>query len=1107
MVKKTLLLALFALVLPSAIDALPSTAVSPDASVMKLDEIGVYEIGFCLRDRVWHKFPVGWSGYFDERIGIACEPHGSQGGKAAFLLHPPWKQGAGTVYQQFTFNMPWARKITLRGATAMRSDITDKTDGVVFRVYVNGSKKMETLRKASSWQPFQLDLTHLRSKTVTVRFETDSGAADNPGWDFALWSGRQIELQGFRPKSVAQPNPPPLDLSRMHSQTNGSVVPLSGFDGAQSVAIKGDTAILRYSGSDGILEYRWTRPLKTEDPVLGSMELRARMAGHAEVVVPLAGTCSVEWTGPPELAESRWEQADGAARCISTYKIGGQPLTLSVSARIEGKSLAMDVSCDQPAIRSLDAGGWGPVVTRRQVTTPYYTGKVSYLVRENLFANSFLDWTSSRASSHDGSVARYQPTTEGALNPLRERIIYTAAWHLAETLPNIPNPPSPFIGQVGNRIVLDVWGGRYVDIARKLETLHDYGIRNCVALIHVWQRSGYDNALPAHIPADASLGGDDGMKVLVETGKRLGYIVALHENYVDYYPNYDDFTENHVSLDPSGKRINAWYNPGTKIQSFAVKPNAILPLAKTQSPEIHKRYGTNGCYLDVHSAVPPWFHVDFRAGEQGVGTFERVWNVHRELWDYERRIHGGPVFGEGNCHWYWSGLLDGVEAQFGSGWPYQQGETAPLAVDFDLLKVHPLQINHGMGYYERWSGMLSSQTPPSMFQLDQYRVQEVVYGHAGFLSAGNWSNVPHAWLEHHLLSPVTARHSQAKPVGITYRVDGKWVDGSAAAKAGVWTRPRIEYDNGLILVANSEAEQFDLGGLVLPQFGWLAKGAGITAYTALRDGVVVDYAETADSVFANARNASLWNARNIRRVRPAVGRFEQTGPREFRIGYLWFADEVLDRNYHCFVHFTAPSVDPTNPTIDFQNDHAIARPTSEWKPGETITDGDHTVRIPDEAKDGDYLVVMGLFDSETGRVPLLGSQDSQCRIRVGVLKVRGAGKSISFEPDTTPGDERLKLYSLHVNQQAEVIDFGTVRTNGSILIERDGGDWVLRALPRERPFEVRLSESRFGLPLQVRCIGGSADAFTPIPESGWWSLTMNGAKEYRWPASPADPQP
>ena len=270
------------------------------------------------------------------------------------------------------------------------------------------------------------------------------------------------------------------------------------------------------------------------------------------------------------------------------------------------------------------------------MTVPYYSGQVFYLEQENLFVSTFLDWTKSSASDPENTRAVYGARTDGSRVPLHERAVFCAAWHAAETLPNIPNPPSPFRGHLAGKIVLDIWGGRFDDIARNLETLHDYGLNNCVVIIHNWQRSGYDNALPAHVPANANLGGGAAMKRLVATAKSLGYDIALHENYVDYYPNYEGFNAADVSLDSQGHRVLAWYQPQTKIQSFAIQPHAILRLAEEQSSQILALYKPNADFLDVHSSVPPWFHVDFRTGAEGAGMFRTVWEAHRQLWAFER---------------------------------------------------------------------------------------------------------------------------------------------------------------------------------------------------------------------------------------------------------------------------------------------------------------------------------------------------------------------------------------------------------------------------------------------------------------------------------------
>jgi hypothetical protein len=797
--------------------------------------------------------------------------------------------------------------------------------------------------------------------------------------------------------------------------------------------------------------------------------------------------------------------------------VGNSIAVVSITGHISGKSLVFDVTCDQPVIKSLDMGTWGPVVRRKQIVTPYYSGQVFYLQAENLFTNAYLDWTCSNATSedssrtsyavradggcslqHDLTRANYAALTDGSYNRLKERAIFAAGWYLGEALPNIPNHPSPFMKQIGNRVVLDIWGGRYTDIAQKLRTLADYGISNCVALIHIWQRSGYDNALPMHFPAQADLGGDEGMKTLVQTGKELGYYMALHENYVDYYSNYDLFDEKDIAVDSDGKRQLAWYNSGTKMQSFAENPNAILRLARTQSPEIHRRYGTNACYLDVHSGVPPWFHVNMRAGEQDAGQFSRTWDVHGQLWQFERETHGGPVFGEGANHWYWSGRMDGVEAVFTVGW-VGGGMNAPLMVDFDLLKIHPLQLNHGMGYYSGWCPEWS--VLPPMVVLDQYRMQEIAYGHAGWLDRTTWSNIPLAWLEYHLMTPVTARYATAKPVDISYHVNGKWVDSSTAAKQADWSRVQISYDNGLTVTANNSPQSMKIGNLVVPQYGWFARGDGVTAYTAERNGVLADYAETADSIFANARNGDDWNWFGIRQVRPTVAEFKQVGPRTIRISYNWRVNEAMKAGYGCFVHFNAMGSDSIDEKVRFQQDHWPTVPTTEWKRGDRITDGPYTLSIPDDVADGDYDWRIGLYSISDGdRIALSGPDDGGGRIQLGVIRVRDAGKTITFVPETRTGERRAKLYAMHFNMDGKVVDFGTVRTSESVLIRREGNKWVLRSLPRDAKSVVEINAKRLPRPSSITCTGGTQTTVVPQSAGDWWKLQLNGSSRYCWPA-------
>lgn len=1096
-----------ALLVPTSVRAADLSFV-PDAPVVRLDEIGLYAVGYRLKGGEERRMPDGWTGFFTEDTGIACQPAGRQNGRSAFLLHSPWRRGVGVVFQEFTVRLPRARSIRLTGATAMRSDVVDKSDGATFRVWVDGQPAMEEHRADAVWRTHDIDLSRHAGKTVRLRYEVGPGPKDDPSWDYSYWGDRELRIDGWKPAPVARIDPPPLLLGRVRPKAGAGVAPISGYPCRTSVRLAAGEATLRAQGADGVFSYVWRAPAPRASGLLGRIELRAAFAGRS-VTVPLATAADIQWVGRAEAVSSALRAMPGGAELRRGYRIDGRDATVTVKARLAGKSLLLDIACDAPVVSALDIGQWGPVLRRRPVSTPYYSGQVAILPRERLFVNAFLDWTASKASSHDGSRAVYGALTDGRRNLLRERAIWSAARHLAEVLPNVPNPPSPYLRDMAPRIVLDTWGGRYVDIARSLRALHEHGVRNAYVIVHVWQRDGYDNGLPAHYPANAELGGDEGMKSLVTTARQLGYRIALHENYVDYYPNFEGFDERHVSLDSAGQRVLAWYNAGTKIQSYGVQPNAILPLARTQSPEIHRRYGTNANYLDVHSAVPPWFHVDFRASEEGAGTFARVWEAHRDLWRYERQVHGGPVTGEGNAHWYWSGLLDGVEAQFGQGWPANQGMEAPLAADFDLLRIHPLQVNHGMGYYERWWTRPTWRAFPPMRVLDQYRMQEVAYGHAGFLAASTWSSVPLAWLEHHLLSPVTARYGGVPVAELQYHVNGRWVDGSRAAEANAHERLAVRYANGLRVVANGSDRPFRALGVELPRFGWVADGAGVRAWTALRNGVVADYAETDSSVFANARNARDWNLSGVRRVRPQLSSVRQTGPRAFEAAYAWRIGERVDVDAVCFVHFSEvkPGWDPYDEGIRFQNDHPLPRPLTSCRPGETLSDGPYAITVPADVPDGDYRWTIGLFAPGGGaRVPIEGQDDGHGRIVLGTLRVRDGGRSITFEPDRRAGEDQAALHLDRLNVKGRAVDFGPVLTDGSVLVEREGKEWVLRLLPRDRPFRVELAVSRFGAPTTLRCVGGSRDAVATRIVGPRWTFTPNGAREYRWPAGTGAPR-
>jgi len=182
---RLVLLALILAALPVTARAQP--VITPDLAQMNLDELGVYAVGYAYRGQPEQQFPLGWSGFFEERTGVACEPFGTQNGKSAFLLHCPWRNGTGISFQQFVFALPTqASRILLRGATAMRSENVANSDGVTFRLYVNGAKLFDYHQTNDVWRTFEYDFTSLRGANLTVRFEVDPGPNNNASFDYSF---------------------------------------------------------------------------------------------------------------------------------------------------------------------------------------------------------------------------------------------------------------------------------------------------------------------------------------------------------------------------------------------------------------------------------------------------------------------------------------------------------------------------------------------------------------------------------------------------------------------------------------------------------------------------------------------------------------------------------------------------------------------------------------------------------------------------------------------------------------------------------------------------------------------------------------------------------
>ncbi|MGA2499176.1 MAG: hypothetical protein ABSH20_15665, partial [Tepidisphaeraceae bacterium] len=755
-------------------------------------------------------------------------------------------------------------------------------------------------------------------------------------------------------------------------------------------------------------------------------------------------------------------------------------------------------------------GELGPVALRRRIAVPYFPGSVLYLPGDNLFVARCLDWTVSHASMCPEGQATYEPKTDGTRNALVETGYIAVSPDVGEMLPNIPHPPSPYPALLGPRIMLDIWDhhkGTYRGDADNLRALKDNGVDHVAIISHIWQRYGYDVKLPDHLPADPSYGGDAGMIEFGRAANECGYIWSLHENYIDLYPDAPSYDATARVLLADGSPSKAWYNPGTRVQSFGLKCNRALDFARLNSPEIHRRFGTTAGYLDVHTCVPPWHQLDHEANQpMAAMALAKVQNDTR-LFQYMRDTHAGPLFGEGANHFYWAGRCDGVEAQVSGG-----EDHVPL-LDFDLLKIHPQMVNHGMGYYERWFRRgyehVWGYDTGSMEQIDKYRAQELAYGHAGFVGNGQVDNLQWVVREHHLMHPVQQLYGTSRPTSIRYEANGRLVSASAALAAGNTLRQRIQYQSGLNLWVNWGTEPWQVEGRVLPQWGFLAVGPGTEVSTAMRGGRIADYADCPEYVFADARTSiAMPYLRLKKEIEPRLRSFKHLGGNTVEVTYEWIVDDTLEDDFHCFVHGVV-ATGPEPDRIVFQQDHPLPRPTSQWHKGDRIVDGPYTFQLPDKM-DGGSLVI-GLYKDQ--RVQLKGAQKGDNRIEIArCVFVRKDGKiaeitaeQVAASPAARDGLEAD--FRARLNPPGTWIDFGKVATDGSVMLRCEPDGLVLYPYPRERRFRVSLDVKALApaadlTHLQVRALaagnGRDLGPVATVQENGRLVLTLGtpGAGRY-----------
>ena len=466
---------------------------------------------------------------------------------------------------------------------------------------------------------------------------------------------------------------------------------------------QGDGFVLSYEGGDARIRYEYlprTGALPDIKAYVGdrgpydlfagggvSLDVDGRIAppGDRSVTATLV-SCKLQG----DAVEAKWRLASGAVSTRVTYRLA-----------IKQKSLVLDLSSPDGSIARVGIGTLQmesgkvralnvPFMLYSSSTSPAHAA--AFLVDDRFFVSRLWDWYAMSGSGMRGSgTVVYDPKTDGRRNALSERVFVTVSPDFTEALPNIPNPPSG----VAKKFAKYVWGSNLL-MFRHDEPLdigfaklcRRYGMPNIFFKMHlnVYVKADKWGWEPAML-TDRAAEDEAAFQAFLKRLQGLGFPVCLYSDYNELDPVGRFWNEDHVLVLPNGQWRIYWRH------CYCLSPLARPVVCRALSQSIARKFGPNLVYDDEITSNMPWSLIDMDARKPEAGKVSAAYRANGSVPLIEKEIYGGPSFSEGVFHWLYAGLFDGSYAQ--SPLNYR---TTPWLVDFDLLKMHPLQTDIAMGF-------------------------------------------------------------------------------------------------------------------------------------------------------------------------------------------------------------------------------------------------------------------------------------------------------------------------------------------------------------------------------------------------------------------------
>ncbi|MDO4587221.1 MAG: hypothetical protein Q4C95_07980 [Planctomycetia bacterium] len=1101
---------------------------------LKLSETSNYLPYWRYDNGTMNSLPVSWAGSEEQSKGSFNRCKFTRNGimRSAWSIHPPYAGGAGVNGIRIPVEIPKEQTVVLRFYNAMRDvfDPEPPTDGVTYRVFVqeidtkNQDSFLEILKQMpdaknliserhinnTNWEFTEVDLSSFKGKTILLTFENDPGPNRNTTCDGGFW-GDVVLLTNPQPSQILtlaekkiqysvnldlfsnqKPFAPDPAAVRRWSQNKKELERLF-LDSTHCYQLANDQFVAITEGKNGFADCVIT--IGTKDQFLQIDGLLIRFNGTRIGREPLLGSC--KWSGLIAVDNKSAAEKLIADQRKEWQKNPYRPATLSCVCYPEKEAIRFQFLSNRPEfIERVEFG------TMSEKASRIYYGHGYCLVNPKKFeepGDGFSCSTSHVGFDFENGLSILEASTLpiDSLKVDPELNIYSISSHPETCLTLLASPKgamecaklyrplfdkeaAPLVHKKAGRFVFDFWGGSYQGVLDRMKEFVRYGLTDSLLIQHVWQHFGYDIRLPDIWPPRSEQGT---LAELQETQifcDENNIPFGLHDNYIDFYPDADGFSYDHILFNPDGSPQKAWYNPGPDIQSYRWNSTHFKPWLERNLNLIKPNLMQTAYFVDVFSSIhiADYYERDGNFVTKDVSL--RCWN---DCFDTIRETfnNNAITISESGSD-VLIGHLDGADAilrrittkpeNFVNVMECDDFEYVPW---FDMVN-HDRFILHGVGYSDRYQGGMSRSLRG--IESDDYISSEILTGHAlmGDLPMNVRGMVRKYWLA----------QTVARAVAMDQIEDFEFVDNNIH-------RQRIHWKNGTTIFVNRGQEQWEVQDSngkkhLLPKFGFLAYNDSkelenrFIAAIEMIDGQIAEFCRTNDSYFVNARQKV---AGQVVPIRPVLTNFRADG-KKFQCSIDWNAFEPTDQPYSIFIHLERPKLwwaDKTKLYPIGGGEPVV--PTNQWK-GTMSSQVNDQFEIPDDIPDGVYSILVGLFDQKSGkRLPLLGTSTENLRIRIGDLEIRHQGDSVSLTMTPVVNDD---LIDLRLVPNKKAIAFDDCLTQGAFRLERkttlsnhsiqtnesaisdsskvsDGENqtvWTLTPLPEEPVFRVQLDSKFFG---------------------------------------------